>query len=66
MVSNLSNAIDKLKKENFFVYGADMDGKDYRSVDYADKTCLVIGSEGHGIKKIVSSSCDVTKAWISA
>ena len=55
MVSNLSNAIDKLKKENFFVYGADMDGKDYRTYDFSGKKVLIIGK---GISQIVSENCD--------
>ena len=58
MVSNLSNAIDKLKKENFFVYGADMDGKDYRTYDFSGKKVLIIGNEGKGISPIVSENCD--------
>lgn len=58
MVSNLSNAIDKLKKENFFVYGADMDGKDYRTYDFSGKKVLIIGNEGKGISQIVSENCD--------
>ena len=58
MVSNLTNAINKLKKENFFVYGADMDGTNYLDEDYADKKVLVIGNEGKGISQIVSENCD--------
>lgn len=58
MVSNLSNAIDKLKNNGFFVYGADMDGKTYTQVDYADKKVLIIGNEGKGISPIVSQNCD--------
>lgn len=58
MVSNLSNAIDKLKNNGFFIYGADMDGKDYKEVDYADKKVLIIGNEGKGISNIVSQNCD--------
>lgn len=58
-VVNLSNTIDKLKKEGYWVYGADMDGKDYREVDFKGKTCLVIGSEGHGMKMGISNNCDM-------
>ena len=57
-VVNLSNTIRKLKDLGYWVYGADMDGKDFRQIDFKGKTCLVIGSEGHGLKQIVSSSCD--------
>lgn len=58
MVSNLSNAIDKLKNNGFFIYGADMDGKNFKDVDYAEKKVLIIGNEGKGISNIVSQNCD--------
>lgn len=57
-VVNLRNAIAKLKSLNYWVYGTDMKGKDYRTIDYSGKTCLIIGNEGHGLKQIVSDSCD--------
>ncbi len=57
-VVNLSNTIRKLKDLGFWVYGADMDGRDYRSIKFDSKTCLVIGSEGHGMKMGVSKACD--------
>ncbi len=57
-VVNLSNTITKLKDLGYWVYGAEAGNKDFRSIDYSGKTCLVIGSEGHGLKQIVASSCD--------
>ena len=57
-VANLHNTIKKLKDLGFWVYGSDGKGKDYRSIDFGGKTCLIIGSEGHGLKQIVSNSCD--------
>lgn len=57
-VTNLHNTIKKLKDLGFWVYGSDAKGKDYRSIDFGGKTCLIIGSEGHGLKQIVSNSCD--------
>ena len=57
-VVNLSNTIRKLKDLGYWVYGTDALGKDYQSIKYDGKTCLVIGSEGRGLKQIVSSSCD--------
>lgn len=58
MVTNLVNAINKLKDKGYFVYAADMDGKNYRDVDYADKVVLIIGNEGNGISKIISDNSD--------
>lgn len=57
-VTNLNNTIKKLKDLGYWVYGADAKGKDYKTIKYDSKTCLIIGSEGHGLKQIVSNSCD--------
>ena len=58
-VTNLVNAINYLKDKGFFIYGAEADGDNYKSVDYNDKKCLVIGSEGKGISNIVRKNCDM-------
>lgn len=57
-VTNLVNAIKKLKDNGFWVYGTDMDGETYTKVSYDSKTVLVIGAEGNGISKLVSENCD--------
>lgn len=57
-VVNLKNAIDFLKDNGYFIYGAEADGKDYDEVDYSDKMALVIGSEGFGLSKSVRNACD--------
>ena len=57
-VSNLSETLRKLQKNMFFVYTADMDGLDYRRVDYADKKVLVIGAEGNGVSPIIRKNSD--------
>lgn len=58
MVTNLVNAINKLKNRGYFAYAADMDGKYFREVDYSDKVLLIIGSEGNGISKLVKENVD--------
>lgn len=62
MVTNIINAINKLKEMNYFVYCADMDGQDYRNVDYAPKKVLIIGNEGMGISSAVKKNSDVVVA----
>lgn len=58
-VSNLVNAIKKLKDNGFWVYGTDMDDAvNYTDIEYADKTAFVIGAEGNGISKLVRENCD--------
>jgi len=58
MVSNLVNAINKLKEMNYFIYAADMDGENYQTISYADKKVLIIGNEGKGISRIVEENSD--------
>ena len=58
MVTNLVNAMNKLKDMGFYVYAAEADGVDYRKVDYADKKVLVIGSEGFGLSRLVRQNSD--------
>ncbi len=58
MVTNLNQAIQKLKKNGFWIIGTDMEGDDYIKLDYKGKTCIVIGNEGNGLSKSVRENCD--------
>ena len=57
-VPNLQVAIKKLKENNFWIIGTDMNGTDYRKIDYNMNTCLVIGNEGKGISNVIKNNCD--------
>lgn len=59
MVNNLVSTINKLKKLGYFIYAAEANGINYKQVDYADKVCLIIGSEGFGVSKLVKQNSDV-------
>lgn len=59
-VNNISNAIDDLKKQGLWIYGADMDGKDYHfNTPITGAIALVIGNEGKGLSRLVKEKCDV-------
>mgnify|MGYP002626374868 CR=1 FL=1 len=59
MVSNLVDAITKLKKNGYWIVGTSLDNSvDYREIDYSSKIGLVIGNEGSGISNIVAKNCD--------
>lgn len=58
MVTNINNAIDKLKKNGFWVVGTDMCGTDFKKIDYSGKIALIIGNEGNGINKLTKEKCD--------
>lgn len=59
-VSNLNSTIEKLKKQNIWVYAADMDGQPWCKTDFSGGVALVVGNEGSGISKLVKENCDVT------
>ena len=58
MVTNLNTTISDLKDKGFWVVGTDMNGTDYRELDYHGKIALVIGNEGKGMSRLVRESCD--------
>jgi 23S rRNA (guanosine2251-2'-O)-methyltransferase len=57
-IANLNQAIIELKKNNFWVYGAEMSGTPITKVTYAKPMLLVIGSEGEGLKHKTAEHCD--------
>ncbi len=58
-VTNLARTIDKLKEQGIWVIGADMDGEDvHYNCDLKGNICIVIGSEGKGISRLVKEKCD--------
>src|SRR5579859_5951254 len=57
-VTNLARAIEALKKREFWVYAAGLDGDAPESVDLRGNVALVLGSEGKGIRRNVLEHCD--------
>lgn len=58
-VTNIADTIDKFKKYGYTVYGAEANGeKYYYEEDYPNKVCLVLGSEGNGMRKKVREHCN--------
>ena len=58
VVPNLTRALKVLKDNGFWIYGADMSGKDSYSAEFSDRTAIVMGSEGDGISQLVRKNCD--------
>lgn len=48
-VSNITETLKELKKRGLWIYGLDMDGESWCSVDLTGAAALVVGSEGRGI-----------------
>ena len=58
-VPNLSAAIGELKKSGLWVYGAAAEGASPMwQTDLTGPVCLVIGSEGDGLGRLVRENCD--------
>jgi len=60
-VPNMTAALQELKKEGVWIYGTDADatGKLWET-DMRGSICLVIGSEGFGMSRLVRECCDFT------
>ena len=57
-VANLKQAVDLLKKDQVWIYSADMDGQPWCGVDYTGGVALVVGSEGHGVSRLLKEQSD--------
>ncbi|RDU72799.1 23S rRNA (guanosine(2251)-2'-O)-methyltransferase RlmB [Helicobacter anseris] len=55
---NPLDVINELRNEKFFLYGADMSGKDISQCNIADKYALFLGSEGSGLGGKILSKLD--------
>jgi 23S rRNA (guanosine2251-2'-O)-methyltransferase len=58
---NLAQAIDRVKEQNGWVIGLDMDVSSVplSQVDWSGGTALVVGSEGSGLRRLVREKCDL-------
>lgn len=57
-VTNLSAAIEELKKEGLWFVCADMGGELMYDLDLRGPIGLVIGNEGEGVSRLVKEKCD--------
>lgn len=58
-IGNIVNAIERLKNAGFWIVGLDVQGKDnYFAADLNGPLVVVVGSEGHGISRLVAQHCD--------
>lgn len=57
-VTNIAVTIEELKERGVWIYAADMEGKNWCTVDYKGPTAVVIGSEGFGVSRLVKEKSD--------
>jgi 23S rRNA (guanosine2251-2'-O)-methyltransferase len=58
-VTNLSQTIEQLKKDGFWITGTDASAETtYQEADWSGDLLVLIGSEGHGISPSLLKQCD--------
>ena len=57
-VTNINTAIDTLKDNGYWVYGAEVGGGNIYKSNLTGKICLVIGGEDSGVKRLTKEKCD--------
>jgi 23S rRNA (guanosine2251-2'-O)-methyltransferase len=58
-VGNVVDAIERLKANDFWIVGATAVGSEnITKFKFSPKTAIVMGSEGHGLKRLVQEKCD--------
>jgi 23S rRNA (guanosine2251-2'-O)-methyltransferase len=59
-VTNMVAALEKLKESGIWIYGTTLaDGIPPWSADLRGPVCVVLGSEGEGLRPLVARACDV-------
>jgi 23S rRNA (guanosine2251-2'-O)-methyltransferase len=62
-VVNVARAIEELKTAGVWVVGLDASGeRPYYELDLTLPTALVVGAEGHGLRRLVRERCDLVAA----
>ena len=57
-VPNIVRAAERLKKDGFWIYGADAGGVPVGDSTFSAKTVIVMGSEGRGLGRLMEKTCD--------
>lgn len=56
--TNLKNAVQTLKDNQFWIFGTDMSGNDYTKWNVSGSIALIIGNEGKGMSPILKKEVD--------
>ena len=57
-VTNINNEIERLKKENIWVYACELGGEDVEKANLTGDIAIVMGSEGKGVSALTRKLCD--------
>ncbi|HET6450887.1 MAG TPA: 23S rRNA (guanosine(2251)-2'-O)-methyltransferase RlmB [Spirochaetia bacterium] len=58
VVPNIPSALEQLKEKEFWIFGADAGGKSTTELKLNGNVCIVMGSEGAGMHRLVREKCD--------
>lgn len=58
-VTNLANAVEKLKELGFFIVSTTLDGTDYTKAKFDMPICLIIGNEHKGVSRLLIDKSDM-------
>ncbi len=59
IITDIEEKIKELKEQNYQIIGTDVnDGISVNSLEKNDKICIIMGSEGSGLKKTTKDLCD--------
>lgn len=57
-VTNIVRIIKFLKEHEFWIYAADKDGVPLNKVEFSQKSAIIMGEEGRGIRRLVKENSD--------
>ena len=57
-VTNINTEIERLKKENVWVYACELGGEDLDNANLSGNIAIVMGSEGKGVSSLTRKLCD--------
>lgn len=57
-VTNIVRIISFLKENGYWIYAADKNGINLKTVDFSEKTVIIMGEEGRGIRRLVKENSD--------
>tara|TARA_B100000674_G_C37678794_1_gene840518 strand:+ start:99 stop:860 length:762 start_codon:yes stop_codon:yes gene_type:complete len=57
-VTNIRRTLSLLKKNNYWIYGFDNSSNQKSNLTFSNKSVLVFGSEGKGMRDLIKKECD--------
>lgn len=57
-VKNVVHAVQILKEAQFWIYAASASGQNLTTTQFDERACIVMGSEGSGISRLLGEQCD--------